>query len=82
MYDGSLSVKKTHDSACPWPEGRQPGNEGSDSELNFPDRVDVRLIDFAHVTNRVNIESIDHSDDGILFGMENLISILSAFLKT
>lgn len=81
MYDGSYSVNKVDDSICTRQEERKLGTEGSDSEAGFPDRVDVRLIDFAHVTNRVNIDSIDHSDDGILFGLENLISILSAFLK-
>ena len=82
MYDGSLSLTKDSDSTCSMQEERQPGDEMSDSDLSYPDRVDVRLIDFAHVTNRVNKDTIDHSDDGIIFGLENLIAILSALLKT
>ena len=80
MYDGNLSLTKDNDSSNQ--EEKKTGNEVSDSDLSYPDRVDVRLIDFAHVTNRVNKDTIDHSDDGIIFGLENLIAILSAFLKT
>merc|ERR1712108_133656 len=44
--------------------------------------VDVRLIDFAHSTHRGLQDSVEHEgpDQGFLFGLENLASILEAIL--
>lgn len=82
MYDGSVSINKDHNSGDQKLEGGNPGTQELNSELGYPDGVDVRLIDFAHVTNRSNVSTMNHSDDGILFGLENLISILTSFLQT
>jgi len=45
--------------------------------------VDVRLIDFAHSTHRGLQDSVEHEgpDQGFLFGLENLVSILEAILN-
>jgi len=45
--------------------------------------VDVRLIDFAHSTHRGLQDAVEHEgpDQGFLYGLENLASILEAILN-
>lgn len=45
--------------------------------------VDVRLIDFAHSTHKGLQDSVEHEgpDQGFLFGLENLSSILEAIVS-
>ena len=53
-----------------------------ESNIDTPDglKVDVRLIDFAHASARSLSSQDREADEGILFGIENLISILNSIL--
>lgn len=57
--------------------------EELDTENNsrFSENVDVRLIDFAHASKRSADQYKNSADEGILFGLEKLISSLKSVLE-
>lgn len=88
MYDGEVSEDKK--GACSFPEstiGKEIYSGHVIEELNKghnagrSENVDVRLIDFAHACKRSTENFKNCSDEGILFGLEKLISNLTSVLE-
>ena len=91
MYDGasayapvsmdniSFSTNNTCSMDITW---SSHNTEESNATIDTSDglKVDVRLIDFAHASARSHSSQDREADEGILFGIENLISILNSIL--
>lgn len=87
MYDGcSSEARNCNCHPCDLQKATSSGNAievfSSVQKPECPGIVDVRLIDFAHVS-KFPVDCVKNSaDDGILFGLESLISILQTILQS
>ena len=76
MYDGVRDISLVEENYS------SQAMEGPSAENNYRcTNVDVRLIDFAHASARSSVTSENEADEGILFGIENLISNLTSILE-
>ncbi|KAK9502981.1 hypothetical protein O3M35_011651 [Rhynocoris fuscipes] len=81
----SKDVFRRRSSSCTAPSRMSPTNIASNSRSNSPSTLldpltDVRIIDFAHSTHSGMSDSVSYTgpDQGFLFGLGNMISILKA----
>lgn len=84
MYDGAQSdVKAKHSTPSEDLNNNVESDSAESSEEDPSDCVDIRMIDFAKSTHQHMDEEVVHSgpDKGYIFGLENLIQVLSRVLS-